>query len=190
MEQPIKIAGSPAELAQQFGARINQILTGRLAYYLGHLPDLEEFRRVRLVPVKDTYIRRYYYGQELILEIDMTNDRLVTFSAWEPITEAEVFGSAAGPGPVQRASGRAWDAFMAAQEIPIIHIPKDEVPISRSARAVRLGGDQNHGLEDPQERGRHSRGRRHWPVTSEANDLWPLAQAPTLAYCLTTRCRA
>lgn len=123
----INVCNTPEELALAIRDEITWRLTGRLGYYLGRLPEPQEFHSMTLEYVDEREEARYSYGKELLLVVHMRDPKLVRFSAWDPITEAEVNGSAPGPGMIQRMNQELWSPFLEAFELPLINISKADL---------------------------------------------------------------
>ncbi|MFZ1689051.1 MAG: hypothetical protein WAU70_16640 [Flavobacteriales bacterium] len=118
-----RILHSPSELADAFAHAITGRLQVRLGYYLGHIPTEQEFHRTTHEQLEDGYSHRYTYRNEVLLIVDTRNPLRPKFSAWDPITEDEVNGSAPGPGAFQLQAGVVWDPFFVASELEIEYRP-------------------------------------------------------------------
>ena len=127
MEQtPFPPDQKPLDLAAYVRARLCDILTARLAYYLGHLPTDAEFHRLWMR--ENGQLLHYYYGLELLMVTDTVQ---LTVAAWEPITEAVLYGSALGSGPIELILEEYWSRYIGGFRI-VITPPSGDQPSAAS----------------------------------------------------------
>ena len=111
---------STEDFVKAFREQVRVVLTGRLIYYLGHMPTEAEMRSLSVTA--DGNFETYTYRNEVILVLDFADQRQVKFSAWDRITEAEVDGSSPGPGWVQRQCPEIWDDYTGETSFTIMNL--------------------------------------------------------------------